>query len=162
MHPAPSGPVGPDTTPTTIPPVGALRGSATAANQATQTARVLLAEDNATIRAGLRELLARAPEFELVGEAKDGREAVELAASLHPDVVLLDLRMPDVDGAAAAAQISAFQPAPKIIIVTTDDSARAESVARSAGAAAIVTKDECVTALIPALRRVLSDKEAAP
>ncbi len=64
-----------------------------------QTTRVLLVDDNELIRAGVRQLLTRAPEFEVVGEAKNGRESVELSASLKPDVVLMDLRMPEIDGA---------------------------------------------------------------
>ncbi len=123
-----------------------------------QRTRVLVAEDNDIIRGGIRELLARAPEFDLVGEAQDGREAIELTATLQPDILLLDLRMPDVDGASAARQITANRPGSKIVVVTADDSAHAERLARSVGAVALVTKDECVTALIPTLRDVVAGK----
>ncbi len=120
-----------------------------------QTTRVLLADDNEIIRAGVRHLLARAPEFEIVGEARNGREAVDLSLMLKPDLILMDLRMPECDGASAARCILAAQPGTMIVVVTSDDSRHAEKLAQSAGAVAMVTKDECVTALIPKLRALL-------
>jgi Response regulator containing a CheY-like receiver domain and an HTH DNA-binding domain len=127
---------------------------------AMQTTRVLLVEDNDLIRAGVRQLLSRAPEFEIVAEAKNGREGVDLTISLKPDVVLMDLRMPEVDGASASRCILAAQPDVKIVMVTSDDSAHAERLAKSVGAVAMVTKDECATALIPKLRSVVGGDPA--
>lgn len=124
-----------------------------------QTTRVLLVDDNDIIRAGVGRLLSRAPEFEVIGEARDGREAVELASSLRPDVVLMDLRMPELDGASAARCILAAQPRTKIVVVTSDDSKHAEKLAKSIGAVAMVTKDECVTSLIPKLRSVAEGRD---
>lgn len=120
-----------------------------------QTISVLIADDNEIIRAGVRQLLSRAPDFEVVGEAHNGREAIELASSLRPDVVLMDLRMPECDGASAARCILAEQPAVKIVVVTSDDSAYAERLAKAFGAVGVVAKDECVGSLIPKLRAVV-------
>lgn len=120
-----------------------------------QTTRVLLADDNEIIRAGVRQLLTRAPEFEIVGEARNGREAVDLSLMLRPDLILMDLRMPECDGASATRCILAAQPETKIVVITSDDSEHAEKLAQSVGAVATVTKDECVTALIPKLRSVV-------
>lgn len=117
--------------------------------------RVILADDNELIRAGVRQLLARAPEFEVVGEARNGREAIDLSLSLKPDLILMDLRMPECDGASATRRILDGHPRAKIVVVTSDDSGHGEKLARSAGAVATVTKDECVTALIPKLRMVV-------
>ncbi|GAA2440245.1 response regulator transcription factor [Actinomadura vinacea] len=81
--------------------------------------RVLLADDEAMIRAGVRAILSADPEIEVVAEAGDGRQAVELALSHRPDVVLLDIRMPRLDGLAAAAELRRVLPTASLIILTT-------------------------------------------
>jgi DNA-binding NarL/FixJ family response regulator len=85
------------------------------------TIRVLLADDQALIRAGFRVLVDSAPELEVVGEAANGREAVDLARSTRADVVLMDIRMPDMDGLAATREISADEDLAgiKVLILTT-------------------------------------------
>lgn len=81
--------------------------------------RVLVADDEATVRAGVRAILAAEPEIEVVAEAADGQAAVEAVRRHHPDVALLDIRMPRMDGLAAAAEIRRITPATAVIILTT-------------------------------------------
>ncbi len=81
--------------------------------------KVLLADDEAMIRAGVRAILQSDPEIEVVAEAADGREAVELVLSYRPDVVLLDIRMPRMDGLAAAAEIRRVSPESRTVMLTT-------------------------------------------
>ncbi|WP_219506546.1 response regulator [Nonomuraea ceibae] len=81
--------------------------------------RILLADDEAMIRAGVRAILASDPDLEVVAEAGDGREAVDLAISHHPDVALLDIRMPRLDGLAAAAEIRRAAPGTAVVMLTT-------------------------------------------
>jgi DNA-binding NarL/FixJ family response regulator len=81
--------------------------------------RVLIADDDALMRAGLAELLASDPAIEIVGQAASGREVVERARRLLPDVVLMDVRMPDLDGIAATALLSDAIPATRVLILTT-------------------------------------------
>ncbi|MFI6907658.1 response regulator [Nonomuraea sp. NPDC050394] len=81
--------------------------------------RILLADDEAMIRAGIKAILGSDPELEVVAEAADGKEAVDLAISHHPDVVLLDIRMPRMDGLAAAAEIRRAAPGSAVVILTT-------------------------------------------
>jgi DNA-binding NarL/FixJ family response regulator len=81
--------------------------------------RILLADDEAMIRAGIRAILASDPELVVAAEAADGREAVDLAISHHPDVALLDIRMPRLDGLAAAAEIRRAAPGVAVVMLTT-------------------------------------------
>lgn len=81
--------------------------------------RVLIADDDHLMRAGLIELLTADPGIEIAGQAATGREAVERAGRLAPDVVLMDVRMPDLDGIAATRQLSRTAPEVKILILTT-------------------------------------------
>ena len=81
--------------------------------------RVLIADDDELMRAGLTQLLTRDPAIEIVGQAATGREAIERARRLRPDVVLMDVRMPDLDGIAATAALSREVPAARVLILTT-------------------------------------------
>lgn len=81
--------------------------------------RILLADDEAMIRAGVRAILQSDPELEVVAEAGDGRQAVDLAISHHPDVALLDIRMPRLDGLAAAAELRRAAPGTAVVMLTT-------------------------------------------
>ena len=87
----------------------------------TETIRILIADDHLIVREGLQTILDTAPDLELVGEARDGVEAVKLAGELLPDVVLMDLRMPRMDGIEAIRQIKAKYPQLEIVILTTYD-----------------------------------------
>jgi DNA-binding NarL/FixJ family response regulator len=81
--------------------------------------RILLADDEAMMRAGVRAILASDPKLDVVAEAGDGREAVDLAISHHPDVALLDIRMPVLDGLAAAAEMRRAAPGTAVVMLTT-------------------------------------------
>jgi NarL family two-component system response regulator YdfI len=84
-----------------------------------ETIRLLIADDHLIVRQGLRLILETEDGFELVGEATDGAEAVQLAGELHPDVILMDLRMPGMDGLTAIEQLAKTQPEIAIVILTT-------------------------------------------
>src|SRR5262249_38648539 len=84
--------------------------------------RALLADDQSLVRAGFRMILRAEPDLEVVGEAADGREAVELARTLRPDVVLMDIRMPGLDGIEATRRVTALEPPPpRVLVLTTFD-----------------------------------------
>ncbi|MFG1862648.1 response regulator [Microbispora bryophytorum] len=104
------------------------------------TIRVLLADDQALVRAGFRSLLARARDVAVVGEAADGAEAVRLAASTRPDVVLMDIRMPGTDGITATRSIVTSQDC-RVVILTTFDTDEHVFAALRAGASGFLTKD---------------------
>lgn len=80
--------------------------------------RLLIADDHPVVRAGLEGMISSEPDFEVVGEAEDGREAVELADRLSPDLILLDLRMPQMDGVVAISRIKANHPRMQILVLT--------------------------------------------
>jgi DNA-binding NarL/FixJ family response regulator len=114
--------------------------------------RILLADDHPVVRAGLREMLAAEPDMEVAGEAGSGAEAVILDGRLRPDVVLMDLRMPDGDGADAIGQIIADRPDARIIVLTTYDADADILRAVEAGAAGYLLKDAPRTDLVKAIR----------
>jgi DNA-binding NarL/FixJ family response regulator len=103
--------------------------------------RVVIADDHPVVRSGLRGMLVSDPGFEVVGEAADGAEAVTLALRERPDVVLMDLRMPDVDGASATAEIRARRPETQILVLTTYDTDADIVRAIEAGAIGYLLKD---------------------
>jgi DNA-binding NarL/FixJ family response regulator len=106
-----------------------------------EVVRVLIADDHPVVRSGLRGMLASDPGFEVVGEAADGPEAVALALRERPDVVLMDLRMPDLDGASATAEIRASRPETQILVLTTYDTDADIVRAIEAGAIGYLLKD---------------------
>jgi DNA-binding NarL/FixJ family response regulator len=112
----------------------------------------MLADDEALIRAGIRLVLQNAADLEIVAEASDGREAIDLALRHHIDVALLDIRMPKTDGLAAAAEIRRLAPRTQVVMLTTFG--EEESVARAlrAGAAGFLLKDTPPDDIIRAVR----------
>ncbi len=105
------------------------------------TVSVLLADDQALVRAGFRSLLRRDAAIRVVGEAATGDEAVRVARTVHPDVILMDIRMPGLDGIAATARIVAAQPDCRVIILTTFESDEHVFAALRAGASGFLTKE---------------------
>jgi DNA-binding NarL/FixJ family response regulator len=116
--------------------------------------RVLIADDHTVVRDGLSSMLAREQDFEVVGEAADGEAAVRLAARLQPDVILMDLRMPVLDGAQAMRQIREAQPAVKFLVLTTFDTDEYVFQAIEAGARGYLLKDSSREDLFRAVRGV--------
>ena len=116
------------------------------------TIRVVIADDERLIRAGYRMILDSEPDLEVVGEAADGVEAVEVARRLAPDVVLMDVRMPRLDGIAATRASDGRDPAPAVIVVTTFDLDEYVYEALRAGAAGFLLKDAPEQQLLAALR----------
>src|SRR5947209_1438740 len=102
--------------------------------------RVLIAEDHAVVREGTREILERDPEIEVVGEAEDGRQALELAASLAPDALVLDLRLPYVSGIEVARTLCSRPQAPKILVLSAYDDDDYVFAAIEAGASGYLLK----------------------
>lgn len=116
--------------------------------------RVLIADDQRLVRAGLRMLCESTDGVQVVGEAADGAQAVRLAAELTPDVILMDLRMPGVDGVTAIGQVLSGRPEAKILVLTTFDDDDHVYPALAAGAAGFLVKDTEPTELIAAVHRV--------
>jgi DNA-binding NarL/FixJ family response regulator len=113
--------------------------------------RVLLADDQALFREALRILLEARPEVEVVGEAGDGAEALDRAAALRPDVVLMDLHMPVLDGIAATRRLRAEQPEVRVLALTTFDDDEDVFAALRAGAVGYLLKDVSSDRLVEAL-----------
>jgi two-component system, NarL family, response regulator DegU len=116
--------------------------------------RVLIAEDQALMRDGLRTILELEPGFRVVGTAADGAEAVQLAQRLRPDVVLMDVQMPHLDGVQATAQLAAALPAARVIILTTFDYDAYVFEGIKAGARGYLLKDTPAAELLAAIRQV--------
>jgi DNA-binding NarL/FixJ family response regulator len=117
--------------------------------------RVLVADDHPIVRSGIVSVLATQPDFDVVGEAEDGDAAIAAAARLHPDVVLMDLRMPVRSGVEAAAAILAEQPAIKILVLTTYVTDGEVLCAIEVGALGYLLKDVSHEELFRAVRSVM-------
>jgi len=123
-----------------------------------RTVRVLISDDHPVVRAGVRGMLSGEPDFEVVGEAENGEEAVELAARHRPDVVLMDLRMPRMDGVAATERIRARLPETRVVVLTTYDSDSDILRAVEAGATGYLLKDAPEEDLYGAVRAAAEGK----
>ncbi len=117
--------------------------------------RVLIADDHAIVRAGLRALLVEEAEFDLVGEAAGGYEAIELVEKTNPEVLILDLSMPDLDGISVTCKIKPQFPALKILILTLHEDEALLKEAIKAGAAGYILKRAAEAELISAIRTIL-------
>jgi DNA-binding NarL/FixJ family response regulator len=118
------------------------------------TLRVLVADDQAMVRAGFRLLLAREPDIEVVAETDNGLDAVRLAALHQPTVVLMDIRMPGLDGIEATRRILAADPLARVLILTTFDLDEYVYEALGAGASGFVLKDDPPESLIAAIHTI--------
>ncbi len=114
--------------------------------------RILIVDDNRLMRRGLRSLLAKEADLEVVGEARDGEEALALAANVQPDLVLLDLNMPRLAGLPATERLHALPTHPCVLIVSMHPDAVMVREALKRGACGFVLKQDCFTELIPAIR----------
>jgi DNA-binding NarL/FixJ family response regulator len=119
---------------------------------AEKSIRILLVDDQTMFRDGMRVLLSTQPDFQIVGEAADGEQAIRKTAALHPDVVLMDLRMPVLDGAAATRRLRAAQPDVRVIVLTTFDEDAAIFDGLRAGATGYLLKDAPTEKLYEAIR----------
>ena len=115
---------------------------------------ILLAEDHIIVREGTRELLQHQPDMEVVGEASDGEEAVTLARQLKPDVIVMDIAMPKLNGIEATKQIKKFRPATAVLILTAYDTDQYIMALLEAGAAGYLLKSVRGNQLIDAIRAV--------
>ncbi len=126
----------------------------------TERIRVLIADDQRVVREGLALVLGLMPDVEVVGSARDGQEAVELARDARPDVVLMDMRMPRCDGQEAARQLRELAPDVKVIMLTTYADEESVLDALRAGARGYLTKDAGSAEIRVALQQVLADRAA--
>jgi DNA-binding NarL/FixJ family response regulator len=130
---------------------------------AAMSVRILIVDDQVLVRTGLRTILAGIDEFSVVGEAADGIDAVTQASQLRPDVVLMDVRMPRLDGIEATARIRATEGAPRVIVLTTFDLDEYVYAGLRAGASGFLLKDTRAADLVTAIRAVLDgDAVVAP
>ena len=120
--------------------------------------RVVIAEDHTLFREGLKALLSLEPEFEVVGEAADGYHAIQSAKELKPDLILLDISMPRVDGMAAIKEIKRVCPEAKILILTVHKTEEHVLETLKSGASGYVLKDASHEEFLLAMKSVLQDK----
>jgi DNA-binding NarL/FixJ family response regulator len=120
--------------------------------------RILLADDHAVLRAGLRMLLSAEPDLEVIGEAGDGQQVIEKATTLRPDIILLDLTMPGIDGLAALPRLKETVPQTRILILTMHEDEAYLRQALQAGVAGYVLKKAVDTELLSAIRAVARDE----
>jgi len=123
---------------------------------ATRTARVLIADDQTLFRSGLARLLEVDDRVSVVGEAVDGLDAVKLAATLKPDVVLMDIKMPNLDGIEAARRIISDNPKVKVLMLTTFEADNHVIQALKAGASGYVLKDSQASAIVSSIIAVVA------
>jgi PAS domain S-box-containing protein len=123
--------------------------------------RVLIVDDHEVVRRGVRSLLASNDRFEICGEAFDGRDAIEKARQLRPDVIILDISMPNLNGLEATREIRRFLPEVPILIMSQHDVPEMMKQALHAGATAYIVKSAITTELLAALERV-REKEIPP
>ena len=124
--------------------------------------RILLADDHMLMRMGLSALITSEKDMEVVGEAENGLQAVELALSLKPDIVIMDLMMPELSGAAATQRIHDADPAIKIMILTTFGTSAEMAQAIANGAVGALMKDTATDDLVSAIRAIVAGKRVIP
>jgi DNA-binding NarL/FixJ family response regulator len=120
--------------------------------------KILLADDHAIIRQGLRSLLEKQPDIEVVGEAEDGQKAIELIRELKPDIAIMDISMPNLNGICATSRIVAESSGTKVIALSIHSSRRFVTEMLKAGASGYILKECLFDELINAIRNVLSGK----
>lgn len=136
---------------------GATDGGATG-DEMPETVGVLIVDDDPLVRVGLVMMLGGAPDLRVVAEASDGTEVLALVDAHHPDVVLMDIRMPGMDGLAATEALRARRGAPEVIVLTTFDADRHVLRALRAGAAGFLLKDTPPAEIVAAVRQVANGR----
>jgi len=129
-----------------------------AAAAVTRHARVLVADDHSLLRTGVANIINQEPDLEVVAEAANGREAIEAFLLHRPDVVLMDLRMPEMEGVEAVRRIREIDPHARVVVLTTYDADEDIARALQAGAKAYILKDIAADALVACIRDVLAGK----
>jgi DNA-binding NarL/FixJ family response regulator len=119
--------------------------------------QILIVDDYALVRQGIRAMLSRNPRLKICGEAASGREAIEKVRELKPNLVVLDISMPELNGIDAAREIRKSSPTIKIIILTLHESSQLESAARHAGADEVLTKRMAAESLMRAVDRLFDE-----
>jgi len=123
-----------------------------------KSARILIADDHGLLRRGLRAALAESPHLLVEAEAEDGRTAVELALKLKPDIAILDVTMPQLNGLDAARAIIAGSPETRVLVLTAHESERLVREVLRAGARGYLLKSDAASELIPAIEALLADR----
>jgi DNA-binding NarL/FixJ family response regulator len=121
--------------------------------------QIMLAEDHEKVRTVLRTMLEARPSWHVCGEAKDGCEAVKVAAQLKPDVIVMDLSMPCMDGISAAREILAASPSVPIVLYTMHYSAQLEKEAQKAGIRSVISKAGINGDLCDAIERIIERRD---
>ena len=122
-------------------------------------ARLIIVDDHVLVRAGLLALLTGEPDLEVVGEAANGQEALNLCRTLQPELVLMDVRMPVMDGITATRLIRQACPATNVLLLTIAENPMYLAEAHQAGAAGLLLKESSQPELLTAIRQVLSGKQ---
>jgi DNA-binding NarL/FixJ family response regulator len=121
-------------------------------------ARVLIADDHEVVRRGIREIIQKHPQLEVCGEASDGREAVKIAADLKPNIVVIDIGMPQLNGLEATRQIVHHNPSVKVLVLTMHESEQIVREVLAAGARGYLLKSDAGRDLVAALEAILGRK----
>jgi DNA-binding NarL/FixJ family response regulator len=120
---------------------------------------ILLVDDYAAVRTGLRMRLSLEPDLHIVGEAYDGANAIDLARHLNPELIIMDVYMPNMDGISAARHLKDQATESEIIILTSEDTVHVQENAKAAGVAAVLPKNDRVDQLIAAIRAIMSHRQ---
>jgi len=124
--------------------------------------RVLVADDNARYGSTLSRFVASRPDMDVVGIARDGSEAVRMADALRPDVVVMDLNMPKVDGIEATRRVKALEGPPRVIVLTAHHTAENRRLADAAGADAFLSKHEIDRGLVDVIEDLMEREDVWP
>ncbi|HYP19144.1 MAG TPA: response regulator transcription factor [Chloroflexia bacterium] len=119
---------------------------------------LIIVDDQPSITHAIKECLAFEPSLQVIGEATNGASALALVRALHPDILLTDIQMPDMDGFSVATQLRESHPAVSVVILTVHDNTANRARAKAMGVSAFVAKHEPAEALLAALRRVATSK----
>lgn len=123
--------------------------------------RVLIVDDNFAVRSMVRQVFELEPDFEISGEAENGRDAIQKAENLKPDLVILDLSMPVMSGLDAAPRLKQLLPGVRIILFTVEESNELDRLARAGGINAVVAKREGASKLVPQAQALLASIDQA-